>query len=43
LKSRFRFLKNPIQYHGIDTIENAFKFAAILHNMLLEYALDILS
>ena len=37
LKSRFRFLRNAISHHDQATIGNAFKTAAILHNMLLKY------
>ena len=36
-KQRFRFLKNAIRYHNPLTIENAFKVAGVLHNMLLSY------
>ena len=37
LKIRFCFLRNPVIYQEAMTIENAFKTAAMLHNMLLEY------
>ena len=37
LKIRFRFLRGFVVYHDANTIENAFKTAAMLHNMLLEY------
>ncbi len=37
LKSRFRFLKNPVKFHHPDTIQDAFKCCAILHNILLQY------
>lgn len=37
LKIRFRFLRNPVIYQDAMTIENAFKTAAMLHNMLLQY------
>jgi len=37
LKIRFRFLRGFVVYHDANTIENAFKTAAMLHNMLLEW------
>jgi hypothetical protein len=37
LKIRFRFLRGFVVYHDAITIENAFKTAAMLHNMLLEW------
>jgi hypothetical protein len=37
LKIRFRFLRGFVVYHDATTIENAFKTAAMLHNMLLEW------
>ena len=37
LKVRFRFLRNAVSYHNASTMENAFKTAAILHNMLLRF------
>ena len=37
LKCRFRWLKNPIQYHEFKTIEYAMKTCCILHNMLLSF------
>ena len=37
LKFRFRWLLFPVFYHSIDTIHDAFRVAAILHNRLLKY------
>lgn len=37
LKIRFCFLRGFLVYHDANTIENAFKTAAMLHNMLLEW------
>lgn len=37
LKIRFRFLRGFVVYHDPFIIENAFKTAAMLHNMLLEW------
>lgn len=37
LKARWWYLRNGIRYHSADTIQNAFKCAAIFHNMLLSY------
>ena len=37
LKQRFRFLMNSIPYHSFYLIQNAFRTACILHNMLLDY------
>jgi hypothetical protein len=37
LKIRFRFLRGFVVDHDAITIENAFKTAAMLHNMLLEW------
>ena len=37
LKFRFRWLLFPVFYHSIDTIYDAFRVAAILHNRLLKY------
>ncbi len=37
MKSRFRFLRNAVCYHEKESVEQAFKTAAILHNMLLSY------
>jgi hypothetical protein len=37
LKQRFRFFLNSIQYHSFFLIENAFKCACMLHNMMITY------
>lgn len=37
LKIRFRFLRGFVLYQKPEIIENAFKTAAMLHNMLLEW------
>ena len=37
LKIRFRFLRGFVLYQKAEIIENAFKTAAMLHNMLLEW------
>jgi hypothetical protein len=37
IKSRFNFFRNGILYTSPELIQNAFKTAAILHNMLLAY------
>lgn len=37
LKARFRFLRNAVRYHYPDTIEQATRCCAILHNILLRY------
>lgn len=37
LKIRFRFLRGFVIYQDADIIENAFKTAAMLHNMLLKW------
>jgi hypothetical protein len=37
LKIRFRFLRGFVVYQDADIIENAFKTAAMLHNMLLKH------
>ena len=37
IKFRFRWLLFPVFYHSIDTIYDAFRVAAILHNRLLKY------
>ena len=37
LKQRFRILKNPIQYHDHNFIENIMRSCCIIHNMLLLY------
>lgn len=37
LKSRFRELKNPMELHNKDDIDNVFFTCCVLHNMLLEY------
>jgi len=37
LKMRFRFLRGFVVYHDAMIIENAFKTAAMLHNMLLKW------
>jgi hypothetical protein len=37
VKARFRFLKNPINYHSSLLIENAFKVCCMLHNMIRTY------
>ena len=35
LKSRFRYFRNGIRYHSREVVEQAFKTACCLHNMLL--------
>jgi hypothetical protein len=37
LKARFWFLRNAVRYHSVETIQDAFRCCAILHNMLLAY------
>ncbi len=37
IKQRFRILKNPIEYHTKDSIDNVFFTCCILHNMLLQF------
>jgi len=37
LKIRFRFLRGFVIYHDASVIEDAFKTAAMLHNMLLKW------
>ena len=35
LKQRFRILKNPFQYHDLDTMEDVFVVCGMIHNILL--------
>ena len=37
LKIRFQILKNGIEYHHEDTVEQIFKTSCILHNMILDF------
>jgi hypothetical protein len=37
LKARFWFLRNAVRYHSAETVQDAFRCCAILHNMLLAY------
>jgi hypothetical protein len=37
IKARWWYLRNGIRFHSAGTIQNAFKTAAILHNMLMAY------
>jgi len=37
LKQRFRFLKNPIDYHDKHIVESAFHTCCIVHNLILCY------
>lgn len=37
LKSRWRFLRNPIEYHDKMTIESAMHTACALHNMIIDH------